>query len=269
MHFFNKIFIMDLIKNEQKLIDLLLNLKENHNILGVKAEFEDEGASFDEASRLKKIADVVGLNFTLKIGGCGALNDINQAKSLDVNTIVAPMIESSYALKKFIQAVESVYSEEKPKLLINIETISGYNNFDEIMAINEAKQIDGIVVGRFDMSKSLGGGCKECDSKELFGIVNNLSKKTEQFSKLFLVGGGIKEKSLSFLDKISCLNSFETRKIIFDAQNTLKAKDSSGIVKAIEFEIAWLECKKQLNDKEIKRIVALKNRCKSLCIGVK
>lgn len=257
---------MDFMKNEQKLINLLNDLKDNHFTTGVKAEFEDEGSSFEDVLVLKSIADEVGLDFTLKIGGCGALNDLRQAKSLGVSTIVAPMIESSYALKKFVQRVLEVFDNAQlPQLLINIETISGYKNFDEIISVEESRFIDGIVVGRFDMAKSLGGGCKECDSEQLFQIVSDLSLKCQALGKKFLVGGGIKEKTLSFLEKTPYLNFFETRKIVFESQSVIKNQDSHGIIKAIEFEIAWLESKSLQGVQEIKRINALKNRCGNLC----
>ena len=71
----------------------------------------------------------------------------NDAKVLGVDKIVAPMIETAYALKKFVEATHSIYSDDErqnTKFMVNIETIGGYNNVKEMMQIPEAKEILGI-----------------------------------------------------------------------------------------------------------------------------
>lgn len=239
----------------------LIELKKSYGALAVKAEFEDEGACFDEVLKLKALADAVGLNFVLKIGGCGALNDLRQAKYLGVYSIVAPMIESAYAVKKFVQSVNSVYNNQNlPKLFINIETLNGYNNFDEILKISEFAQIDGVVLGRFDMSKSLGGGCSECDSDQILTMANDLALKCKSAGKIFTIGGGIKEKSVSFLSKLPYLCSFETRKVVFNSNIINSASLPTSIIKAIEFEIDWINSQGKCDEK---RLNALKKRVES------
>ena len=93
---------------ESKILDILTDLKKKHGVVALKAEFEAEGASFDEVLLLKQYASEVGLNLTLKIGGCEAVRDIIDAKKIGVNSIVAPMIETPYALKKFISAISII-----------------------------------------------------------------------------------------------------------------------------------------------------------------
>lgn len=255
---------------EKNVIDTLIDLKENHHILGIKAEFEDEGASFEEVLLFKKIAIISDLDLTVKIGGCGALNDINQVKNIGVGSIVAPMIESSYALRKFVQAVGTVYSEEeivKPELFINIETISGYKNFEEILSVSELEDLTGIVVGRFDMAKSIGLTCKDSNGERIFEIVNDLAIKTKKTGKILTVGGGVSANSLEFFNRISgYFHRFETRKIIFDADYTLKNQDAEGILKAINFEIMWLNLKRDVygivQNKDSKRFKVLEERYK-------
>lgn len=252
---------------EKKIINILSDLKENHHVTGIKVEFEDEGTSFEEAFLLKEILDKIGLNLTVKIGGCGAINDINQAKKLGANTIVAPMIESSYALKKFVESVKSVYSEQKPELFVNIETINGTEKFDEIFSLPESKEISGIVIGRFDMAKSIGLGCKDCNGEKIFGIVNDLAIKTKGLDKLFAIGGGICAESIKFFNKITApLHRYETRKIIFDANH----KNLEGIDKAIEFEIEWIKYRQEafniIKNNDEKRINSLKSRCQNIML---
>ena len=68
---------------DKNLVNILCDLKENHNVIGVKTEFETEGTSFDEAEKLGNLVELTNLNYTIKIGGCGALNDLLQAKKLN------------------------------------------------------------------------------------------------------------------------------------------------------------------------------------------
>lgn len=257
---------------EKKVLNILTDLKENHNILGIKAEFEDEGASLEEIFLLKNLARKVNLELTVKIGGCGALNDANQTKNIGAEIIVAPMIESPYALKKFIQTVNLVYKESKPKLFANIETITGYENFDEIMSIEETKEISGIVVGRFDMAKSLGLVCKDCNGERLFNIVNDLVIKTKKLNKIFAVGGGITDCSIEFFKKMDIsIDKFETRKIIFDAKTINDKNIVDGILKAIDFEIEWIKLRNEIygifQDKDIIRIQKLQTRSENFSSG--
>ena len=88
---------------EKQMVDKLIDLKENHNIIGVKAEFEAEGMRFDEALRLKDITAKAGLDLTIKIGGCEAIKDMFDARTIGVSAIVAPMIETPYAMKKYVK----------------------------------------------------------------------------------------------------------------------------------------------------------------------
>lgn len=252
---------------EDKIINLLKDLKENHHVMSIKAEFEDEGASLEEISLLSSLLQKVGLDLTIKIGGCGALNDITQAKKIGVKSIVAPMIESSYALKKFIQSIDTVYEYDCPELYANIETISGYNNFDEISSAEEFARLSGIVLGRFDMAKSIGLQCKDCNGEQLFELVNDLSAKVNMTGKIFTVGGGVCVESLNFFEKISSpIQKFETRKVVFNAEPILNNKDEDSILKAINFEMLWLKFKKEFyglsNVKDEKRISILEKRCK-------
>ena len=83
------------------MVALLTELKERHNVIGVKAEFEAEGTRQEEAMRLKEVSLKAGLGMTLKIGGCEAIRDMFEASDLGVEHLVAPMVETPYALKKY------------------------------------------------------------------------------------------------------------------------------------------------------------------------
>ena len=59
---------------------------------------------------MRKITKQVGLKLNIKIGGCEAKNDIFFCTSTKVDGIVAPMVESEYALKKFIQTIPKYFN---------------------------------------------------------------------------------------------------------------------------------------------------------------
>ncbi len=239
--------------SEKKMVDALIDLKENHHIIGVKAEFEAEGTNMQEAIKLKEIVTQAGLELTIKIGGCEALKDLYDVKTLGAKAIVAPMIESTYALKKFIKAVNSVFSEEeldKINLFINIETITGFKCFEEIMNIEQAKTLKGIIFGRVDMSGSLDLEREEVNSQKMLDFALKLAESSKKNNKEFIVGGGVSSLSIPFFKSLSNihLSGFETRKIIFDAQKSIQDQSIfSGINKAIDFEIMWLQNKKEIN----------------------
>ena len=67
-------------KLEHKMVDTLKDLKENHHVLGIKAEFEAEGTRLEEALRLKEVVTKAGLDLTIKIGGCEAIKETVREK---------------------------------------------------------------------------------------------------------------------------------------------------------------------------------------------
>ena len=84
----------------------------------------------EEAMRLKEVVTRAGLDLTIKIGGCEAVKDMYDARTIGVSAIVAPMIESAYALSKYIKRATFVFPQEERayiKFLFNIETITGLN----------------------------------------------------------------------------------------------------------------------------------------------
>jgi peroxiredoxin family protein len=144
---------------EKQMVALLCELKANHHVIGVKAEFEAEGTRIEEAMRLKEVSLSAGLGLTLKIGGCEAIKDMFDAAALGTEHLVAPMVETPYALKKYLQAVKIAFDEEQRSdmhFLINLETITACQNFEKMLEISEIEMLDGVVLGRVDLTGSMG-----------------------------------------------------------------------------------------------------------------
>jgi len=257
---------------ERKMVDQLVDLKENHYAIGIKAEFEAEGTRLEEALRLKEVITKAGLDLTIKIGGCEALKDMYDSRSIGVTRVVGPMIETPYALKKFLACANLAFPEEERKevdFLINVETISTVKNFDDMLKLPNIHELKGIVVGRVDMTGSMGLTRSEINSEQIRKICDEVLVKAKKFNKEMecVIGGGVSSDSLPFFDKLTpkTLDKFETRKVLFDAQKTISANSNDkGILKAVGFELMWLKNKRNfyglIFKEDENRIEMLQNR---------
>lgn len=234
---------------ERKMVDVLTSLKENHHVVGVKAEFEAEGTRMDEALRLKEVLMKAGLGLTLKIGGCEALRDMYEARVIGVSRIVAPMIETPYALQKFLSAVNLAFPKderEEVEFAINIETATACHHFDEMLTMPEIGNLNGIVIGRVDLTGSLGLSRNHVNGEEVFGLTKDLAAKAKSRGLDVVIGGGVGADALPFFRALpdGHLDRYETRKVIFSCPGALAQDCEEGIMKAVAFELLWLKNKR-------------------------
>jgi 4-hydroxy-2-oxoheptanedioate aldolase len=234
---------------EKKMVTILQDLRENHGVIGVKAEFEAEGTRLEEALRLKEVVTKAGLELTIKIGGCEAIKDMYDARAIGVTHIVGPMIETPYALKKYLGATRISFPESERaavKFLINVETIDGFNNFDRMLQLKDIKELSGVVLGRVDMTGSLNMSREDINHDKIYEIAETLFKKCRQNRLECVMGGGIAKESLPFIKHLgpSLLDRYETRKVIFKCGEALNREPEKGILKAVGFELMWLKNKR-------------------------
>lgn len=233
---------------EKQMVDLLIDLKENHSIISVKAEFEAEGTRMDEAMRLKEVSMKAGLELTIKIGGCEALKDMFEASSLGTKNLVAPMVETPYALQKYLRALKIAYNQEQRNdmlYFVNIETITAFNNLEKMLEIPEINLLNGIVLGRTDMTGSLGMSSDDINNQRILDICLKAAEIATAKNLHVVVGGGVSFQSLPFFQCFPAghLYRFETRKIVFQCPGALNNQESA-FLKALEFELLWLKNKK-------------------------
>jgi 4-hydroxy-2-oxoheptanedioate aldolase len=256
-------------KLENKMVEVLKDLKKNHHVSGVKAEFEAEGTRIEEALRLKEVITKSGLELTIKIGGCEALKDMYDARSIGVNRIVAPMIESPYALKKYLAATKLAFPKDEREnisFLINLETIDGYKNFDRMLEMEEVGDLDGIVLGRVDMTGSIGLTREDINSEQIFNIACDLFTKAKKEGLECVIGGGVSAETLPFFKRLpkGTLDRYETRKVIFKCPEALGENADKGILKAVGFELMWLKNKREfygmIHEEDSQRLKMLQSR---------
>lgn len=254
---------------EFKCVKILTDLIENEGLIGIKTSFEDEGALFNETVRLKEICNQAKTKLTLKIGGPEAIRDIKDSLIIGVKGLVAPMVESEFGLKKFIQSAKTYIPEDSLSsihLNINVETITAVNNVEKMLELPEANNLYGVTVGRVDLVSSMDKDRSYVNSDEIYSLVRKVFVKVKEKGFKLCLGGAISIDSLSFLKKLhseGLLDKFETRYAIYDPSIALKNL-SKALSKGQMFEYEWLKCKHEyytnLANQDVKRIQMIQDR---------
>ncbi|HQM43503.1 MAG TPA: aldolase/citrate lyase family protein [Smithellaceae bacterium] len=257
---------------ERRMVDALKDLRENHHVIGVKAEFEAEGTRMEEALRLKEVCMKADLGITLKIGGCEAIKDMYESRVIGVERIVAPMVETAYALKKFLEATKLVYPKdecEDLKFAVNIETIDACKAFDKMLMLPLIDKLDGVVMGRVDLTGSMGLTREDVNAQVVLDMTRELFIKAKEKGLECAVGGGVSATSLPFFKELgNLIDRYETRKVIFQCPEVLEDKPDAGILKAVGFELMWLKNKRDyyglIFAEDAQRITMLEARYKKM-----
>ena len=220
-------------------------------VVGIKQSFEDEGVILEDVLKIKRICDSLNLQINIKIGGCEAITDLNNSIMMQVSGIVAPMIESEFALAKFIESIISNTTEvdrSSTDFFVNIESKTAIENLHKILSSPSSKLLKGIVVGRSDLTKSYGYGKQQVNSKEICKIVKNTFIEAKSYNFKTIMGGNIGNSSTLFIEELvaeNLLDKIETRNIIIDLSKS-GTKDMDDLIKnALLFESQWMQYKAQ------------------------
>lgn len=153
-------------------------------IVAIKGEFEAEGLSRDCIAAEAMFAARNGLPYLVKIGGCEAKSDVRFLMRLGVQRIVAPMIESAFAMRKYMEMVPEGAFEH---LGVTIETIDAVERIEAIL--DAGTRLSEVTVGRTDLTASFGG--KGVDHDETIAMVKVVARAAARRGLKTTMGGSI------------------------------------------------------------------------------
>lgn len=254
---------------EKQMVDLLTRLHQEHGVTEVKASLEAEGILLNEMLRTKEITMAAGVGLSVKIGGCEALTDARLAKGYGVGILMSPMIESPFALEKFLTMADSLFpgaEQDETKFFINIETLEGHRQIGRILGASNIRLLSGIVLGRTDLRSAL--KVQDIDGPEMLEAAREIFGPAREKSLRCIVGGGITEKTIPFLRALDGLiDGYETRKIVVGHYRKEPERMREAIHLALVFERHWYQWRRQTylelaqeDAERLKKIESLLNR---------
>jgi len=255
---------------ERQMLDMLKRGREEFGYVAIKAEFEAEGTRPDEYLRLLEITHRAGLKVALKIGGCEAVSDLLASKLYGVDYIIAPMVETKYALSKYIDAKNKTHNADEQSqtdFLFNLETETTLKNFAEMLPLAKSG-VDGVVFGRVDFTLSRGMDRKAVNERSITDAVLEVARGCAEADIELVVGGSVSTDAIDALKEIRAirLDRFETRKVVFDGAAVESPAITAAIANAVDFELAWLKNKRDyytsIASEDAKRIDMMEARAK-------
>ena len=251
------------------MLELLKRGRDSHGVVAIKAEFEAEGTRPDEFHRLLEITQRADLKVALKIGGCEAISDLYASKLYGVDYIIAPMVETPYALSKFIEAKNKTHNpDDQTEFLFNLETQATLENLDAMIAVAKGN-VDGVVFGRVDFTLSRGLPRHAVNDRVISDAVLHVAQACRNANLELVVGGSVSSDAMEALREFRAvrLDRFETRKVIFDGEAANSDKLRVGIETAVEFELLWLKNKRDyyqtIANEDVQRIEMMEARMRA------
>lgn len=166
------------------------DLSRNWGLTALKTGTEVEDMSFEDIRILRELSrDIVPLY--VKIGGPEARNDIRELSAIQVDGLIAPMIESAYALKNYISTMRELLGPTRFDRIekgINLETITGFQNMNSILGSAEARELVQVTAARSDLSGSMD---TSPDDERVLEICSVIVARCRENELRTSVGGGI------------------------------------------------------------------------------
>lgn len=209
----------------------------------LKGEFEAEGLTRVDVAAEALFAARQGLNYLVKISGAEAKSDILYLAELGVTSIVCPMIESPFAMSKYMDMIlPSTFNE----IGVTIETKTAVGNIDDILGAGTL--LTEVTIGRTDLTASYGGDSVE--SERTIGMVKTVARAAKEKGLEVTMGGSISKATCETLrndaELLSLLDFVETRKVVMPVKQLLV---ESGLDHALNLERTLLTRRADVSDR--------------------
>ena len=202
--------------------------------VSLKGELEAEGLPHNVIAAEALYAARQGLPYLVKIGGCEAKSDMRFLLEIGIGSIVAPMIESAFAMRK--------YQEMLPEggfhhVGVTIETIDAVQRIEAIL--DAGSKLTEVTIGRHDLTDSFGGS--GVDSAETIAHVKTVARAAATRGLPVTMGGSVNKKTRELLSSDEELRELvdcvETRKVVMRVADFLE----EGVLEAaIDVELDLL-----------------------------
>ncbi len=219
-------------------------LRTQHGLSSLKAGTEWEDMDYQEIKWLYELGEKQ-LPILVKVAGPEAKVDLRHLKEIGVTGLLGPMIESTYAMEKFIYIAQEHYknSAKPPMLTINLETIHTHDQLDTLISSPAFDAVELVVIGRLDLSLSM--GIDDVDDPEVLKVTQNMVNKVRAAGKSVSIGGFVNPATAKSICDTFDVNYLNTIHTLFDLSKIDNVTDA--VWKGIEFEIAFYEYLKMRN----------------------
>jgi hypothetical protein len=203
--------------------------------VSLKGEFEAEGLARDEVAVEALYAARHNIDYLVKIGGCEAKSDIAYLQRFGITSVVAPMIESAFAMEKYMGMLPSgAFSH----VGVTIETINAVRRIDDILDAGTA--LTNVTIGRSDLNASYRGA--GVNTAETIAMVKTVARAGRKRDLEVTMGGGVNSVTRDLLrtdaELADLLDCVETRKVIMSIPHFV---DGGTFEDAIAVELELLE----------------------------
>lgn len=177
----------------------------------LKGEFEAEGLSHSDVAAEALFAARNGCDYLVKIGGCEAKGDIHFLADSGITSLVAPMIETPFAMKKYMDAISGFGFVH---VGVTIETETAVSNVDEI--ISAGRGLTDVTIGRTDLTASFSG--EGVESARTMDMVRKVALAARSAGLKVTMGGSVSKATCNLLcgdaELRGLLDFVETRKAV-------------------------------------------------------
>ncbi len=220
------------------ILETLRRMKTRFGICGLKLSTEDAAMSLDQIDSWNRLCQGI-LPVVVKIGGPNARNDIRQMLKLNVQGLIAPMVESAFGLENYIEALRDYTTPLRFQALekhINIETLIAVNQLEAILDSPSAKYIDEITIGQKDLSRSMQ---RSVNDPEVQATVHQVVQQVRSRNIPVSIGGGIIPNTIGDVLRNLSPDRFNTRILSFSVDS--RSSYHEAVQEALEFEIMALK----------------------------